>query len=61
MVGDRLRRYNGAEYLINRIDRICREHPDPWVAARKVADELHNVDADAAYRTVAASAWLPRR
>ena len=57
-VGNRLRRYNGAEHLINRIDRICREHPDPWEAARTVADELHNVDAGTAYRVVPARVWL---
>jgi hypothetical protein len=61
IVGDRLQRYNGAERLINRIDRICREHPDPWEAARKVADELHNVDADTAYKVVPARVWLERR
>jgi hypothetical protein len=57
-VEDRLGRYFGAECLINRIDRICREHPDPWEAARTVADELHNVDADTAYRVVPARVWL---
>jgi len=55
---DRLVRYHGAECLINRIDRMCREHPDSWEAARTVADELHNVDADTAYRVVPARVWL---
>ena len=57
---DRLVRYRGAERLIDRIDRICREHPDPWVAARTVADKLHNVDTDTAYRAVPARVWLDR-
>ena len=57
----RLKPKFGAERLINRIDRICGEHPDPWEAAQTIADELHNVDADTAYRVVPASTWLPRR
>jgi len=61
IAGDRLARYHGAERLINRIDRICREHPDPWEAARTIADELHNVDAQTAYKVVPARVWLPRR
>ena len=57
-VEDRLVRYYGAECLIDDIDRICRGHPDPWEAARTLADELHNVDADTAYRFVPARVWL---
>ena len=61
IVGDRLGRYYGAECLIDRIDRICREHPDPWEAARTIAEKLHNVDAKTAYKVVPARVWLERR
>ncbi len=37
---DRLGRSYGAECLIDRIDRICREHPDPWEAAPSVTGAL---------------------
>ncbi len=58
IAGDRLARYRGAEGLIDRIDRICHEHPDPWDAAQTTADELHNVDAKTAHEVVPPNVWL---
>jgi hypothetical protein len=40
----------GSEPLINEVDRICRQHDDLWEAARKIANELHNVDLKTAQK-----------
>ena len=51
----------GAEDLIDEMDQICREHPDPVVAARIIAERFHNVDAETARSLAPPADWNPQR
>ena len=53
--------YFGTRRLIDSVDTICREHPDPYDAARIIAATLHNVDEETASHIAIPSDWRPRR
>jgi len=48
----------GADRLVDIIDRICRQNDDLWEAARTFANEIYNVDENTAKRLV--PAWVFR-
>ena len=51
----------GGEGLVDAMDEICRENPDPVVAARIIAERFHNVDAETAKKMALPVSWSPRR
>jgi hypothetical protein len=51
----------GGEGLIDAMDEICRENPDPVVAAKIIAERFHNVDVETARKMAPPASWSPRR
>ena len=51
----------GTEDLIDAMDEICRENPDPVVAAKIIAERFHNVDVETAQKMAPPVSWSPRR
>jgi len=47
--------------MVDDMDRICRENPDPWEAARIIAEEYLQPDLEAEKEERVVSEWLPRR
>jgi len=53
--------YFGTRELIDVIDHICRQNPDPYEAAQVIATTLHNVDEETAKKISIPRDWRPRR
>jgi hypothetical protein len=51
----------GAEELIDEMDEICRENPDPVAAARIIAERFYNVDLETMNAASLPAEWSPRR
>jgi hypothetical protein len=47
--------------MVNDMDRICRENPEPWQAARIIAEKYLQPDREEEKKRRVVSEWLPRR
>jgi hypothetical protein len=47
--------------MIDSMDEIYREHPDPVEAAKIIAERFHNVDAETARTMALPVSWSPRQ
>jgi len=51
----------GSPKLVDEIDQICRNNPDPWDAALVIAETYLMPDREEAEKNLITSSWLPER